>query len=240
MRTAIPALLFLLSLTFWNAVAQAPTEATPGEEAPMLNYGEPKTYTINDVQIFGVKYLDTNILTASTGLHRGEQITIPGESIAEAITRLWNQRYFSDVKVIAEFLPEDKVNIQIYLAERPRVYSWNFEGIRKGEASTLTENLKLKRGTELSDYALEKNITLIKKHFIDKGFRNVEVRPRIENDSGVRNAVNVTFVVNKHNRVKIGAIGFEGNNEFDDKRLRRAMKKTHQVNLNIFQSFKFN
>ena len=240
MRKAIPALLFLLSLTFWNAVAQAPTEATPGEEAPMLNYGEPKTYTINDVQIFGVKYLDTNILTASTGLHRGEQITIPGESIAEAITRLWNQRYFSDVKVIAEFLPEDKVNIQIYLAERPRVYSWNFEGIRKGEASTLTENLKLKRGTELSDYALEKNITLIKKHFIDKGFRNVEVRPRIEKDSVVRNAVNVTFVVNKHNRVKIGAIGFEGNNEFDDKRLRRAMKKTHQVNLNIFQSFKFN
>lgn len=144
------------------------------------------------------------------------------------------------MKVIAELLPDDMVNIEIYLQERPRVYRWGFEGIRKGEANTLLEDLKLKRGSELSDYVIDKNIKLIQKHFSGKGFRNTEVTARIENDSVVQNAVNVTFVVNKNKRVKIGAINFEGNEVFSDKRLRRTLKKTHQVNPNIFQSFKLN
>ena len=87
---------------------------------------------------------------------------------------------------------------------------------------------------------IDKNIKLIQKHFSGKGFRNTEVTARIENDSVVQNAVNVTFVVNKNKRVKIGAINFEGNEVFTDKRLRRTLKKTHQVNPNIFQSFKLN
>ena len=241
MRKAIPLLVSFLLLSVWSGYSQQESATLhDADGVPMMDYGDSKPYTINDIKIFGVKYLDPDILTASSGLMRGETVYIPGNAISQAVSRLWNQRYFSDVKVIAELLPDDMVNIEIYLQERPRVYRWGFEGIRKGEANTLLEDLKLKRGSELSDYVIDKNIKLIQKHFSGKGFRNTEVTARIENDSVVQNAVNVTFVVNKNKRVKIGAINFEGNEVFTDKRLRRTLKKTHQVNPNIFQSFKLN
>ncbi len=241
MGKTLPLLLSVLLLGTWNGTAQttAPEDAAPEADIRMISYDDPKPYTIEDVRIYGVRYLDTDLLRNASGLTEGSTIYIPGNAISQAISRLWSQRYFSDVKVVAEFLPDDKVNLEIYLQERPRVYNWNFEGIRKGEANTLTDDLQLKRGSELSDYILDKNIRLITKHFIDKGFRNVEVSTRIENDTTVRNAVNVTFVIDKKERVRIGAINFEGNETFADKRLRRTLKKTHQVNPNIFQSFRF-
>lgn len=242
-----PLLIFLSLFIFaWtNAFAQKP-DGESGQLSdpdpagvPMISYDKPKPYTINDVTIYGVKFINTDILLASAGLSKGTVVYIPGNAISQAVSRLWSQRYFSDVKVIAE-LDGDLVNLEVYLQERPRVYRWQFEGIRKGEATTLSDDMKLKRGTELSDYVLDKNINLIKKHYVAKGFRNVEVTPRIENDSVIVNAVNVTFVVKKNERVRIGAIDFEGNEEFTDKRLRRTMKKTHQKSINIFQNTKFN
>ena len=181
MRKAIPLLVSFLLLSVWSGYSQQEPATLHGADGvPMIDYGDSKPYTINDIKIFGVKYLDPDILTASSGLMRGETVYIPGNAISQAVSRLWNQRYFSDVKVIAELLPDDMVNIEIYLQERPRVYRWGFEGIRKGEANTLLEDLKLKRGSELSDYVIDKNIKLIQKHFSGKGFRNTEVTARIE------------------------------------------------------------
>lgn len=241
MTKAFPIILScLLCLIYTDIYAQQTGSTTSSVKVPAVDYNdEPRPYVINDIKVFGIKYLDPNILIATSGLVQGTTIYIPGTAISQAITRLWNQRYFSDVQIVAEMLPDDKVNLEIYLQERPRVYRWLFEGIRKGEATTLLdEELKLKRGTELSDYILEKNINLIKKHFSKKGFRNTEVTTRIENDSVVQNAVNVIFVIDRKQKVKVGAIDFEGNDKFTDKKLRRTMKKTHAVNINIFQNFK--
>lgn len=240
MRKAFTILIAVLTLSAWNCYSQqSAPDSLSADGLPMLDYAAPKKYIINDIRIYGVKYLNTEILTASSGLQKGEEIIIPGNAISRALERLWDQRYFSDVKIVTDILPDDKVDIEIYLQERPRVYRWTIEGVRKGEESTLLEDLKLKRGTTLSDYILNKNSLLIAKHFSDKGFRNVEVNTRITNDSVIQNAVNVAFVVTKNKRVKVGEIVFDGNETFPDKRLRRTMKKIHQVNPNFFQNFKF-
>ncbi len=239
-------IVLLLSATFvWgNAFSQTAGEPSGGVTVPegieMVDYDNPKQYVINDIKIYGLQNLIPDILASSAGLIKGSTIKIPGTAISQAITRLWSMGYFSDVDIVVAPLGGDRVDLEIYLQEQPRVYNWAFEGVRKGEASTLTEDLKLIRGTALSDYVLDKNIYLIKKHYIAKGFRNVEVTPRIENDPVVQNAVNVTFVVKKNKRIRIGKIEFEGNKEFKDRRLRRTMKKTHQVSINFFNSFKLN
>ncbi|MEE1099047.1 MAG: POTRA domain-containing protein, partial [Alistipes sp.] len=104
----------------------------------------------------------------------------------------------------------------------------------------LMEKLKLRRGTELSDYVIDKNVKLIKAHFSEKGFRNAEVDVKIENDSIRDRMVNVTFIIDKKQRVKIGSITFSGNENFSEKRLRKTFKKTHQKSINIFKSTKLN
>ncbi|WP_226388109.1 outer membrane protein assembly factor BamA [Gallalistipes aquisgranensis] len=202
-----------------------------------MDYNSPKRYIINKIKVNGVKYYDTDILTASSGLQKGDTVYLPGNYISEAINRLWSQRYFSDVKIVAEPVG-DSVNLEIYLKERPRVYRWLFDGPRKGEITELTENLKLKRGTELSDYVITKNSDLIRRFFYDKGFRNAEVSTKIVNDTMMQNAVNVTFVVDKGKKVKIGDVAFEGNTVFSDKRLRSALKKTHKKSWKFWKGSK--
>lgn len=225
-----------------NGQTDSDTVERDNASLPIIDYNNPKEYTVNDIKIHGAVSMNTELLISNAGLARDEKILIPGSTITNAIERLWNwnNRFFSDVQVNVDILDDDRVDIDIYLTERPRVAAWAFEGIRKGQATTLNDELKLTRGVGLSDYMLERNIELIKKHFIDKGFRNVEVTPRIENHAVIKNAVNVTFVIHKNERVRIGAINFEGNEVHSDKKLRRKMKKTHQKSINFFQNTKFN
>lgn len=208
------------------------------EKAPTLEGGTQKLYHIRNVNIHGAQYIDNSILRASSGLIPGDSIYLPSNFISTAITRLWNQRLFSDIRVGAT-IEGDSLDLEVFLKERPRVNYWRFEGISKSNQKDLLEKLKLKRGTELSDYVIDKNSKLIHKYYADKGFRNAEVSVRIDNDSILKQAVNVTFIVDRKRKIKIGEINFTGNKEFSDKRLRRTFKKTHQKSINFFRGAKF-
>ena len=210
------------------------------EDAPILRQdGAQKLYYIRDVNIHGVQYLNPDILKSSAGLIPGDSIYLPSNFIANAISRLWSQRFFSDVKIGAE-IEGDSLDLEVFLKERPRVNNWDFEGISKGKKKDLLEKLKLKRGSELSDYVIDKNQKLIKAYWSEKGFRNTEVSTRITNDTLRPQMVNVTFLIDRKHKVKIGKINFHGNEQFKDKRLRRTFKKTHQKSINFFRGTKLN
>ena len=210
------------------------------EDAPILRQdGAQKLYYIRDVNIHGVQYLNPDILKSSAGLIPGDSIYLPSNFIANAISRLWSQRFFSDVKIGAE-IEGDSLDLEVFLKERPRVNNWDFEGISKGKKKDLLEKLKLKRGSELSDYVIDKNQKLIKAYWSEKGFRNTEVSTRITNDTLRPQMVNVTFLIDRKHKVKIGKINFTGNEQFKDKRLRRTFKKTHQKSINFFRGTKLN
>lgn len=210
------------------------------EDAPVMRQsGAQKLYYIRNVNINGVQYLNPDILKSSAGLIAGDSIYLPSNFIANAISRLWSQRFFSDVKIGAE-IEGDSLDLEVFLKERPRVNNWDFEGISKGKKKDLLEKLKLKRGSELSDYIIDKNQKLIKAYWSEKGFRNTDVGVRITNDTLRPQMVNVTFLVDRKNKVKIGKINFTGNEQFKDKRLRRTFKKTHQKSINIFRGAKLN
>lgn len=210
--------------------------------APVMSAeAEPHLYYIRKVNVYGVRFRDKNLLLSTSGLIPGDSLYLPSTFISDAITRLWNQRYFSDVEIGAE-IEGDSIDLNVFLQERPRVRSWSFEGehIGRSKQKDLMDELKLKAGTELSDYVIDKNETLIKKHFISKGFRNVDVSTRIENDSIRQNMVNVTFRIDRNEKVRVGSITFSGNTQFKERRLRRTFKKTHQKSINFFQNTKLN
>ena len=168
-----------------------------------------------------------------------DSIYLPSNFISNAITRLWSQRHFADVKIGAD-IEGDSLDLQVYLEERPRVYEWKFEGISTGKKKDLIEKLKLRRNSELSDYVLDKNQKLIKEYWKEKGFRNADVTWRIDQDSARAQYATVTFVIDKKERVRIGEINFKGNEVFEDKRLRRTFKKTHKKSINFFRGAKLN
>ena len=241
------AVTFVLCCTNIFAQEQNPADTAASskpafpENAPMMRQdGSQKLYYIRDINIHGVQYLNSDILKSSAGLIAGDSIYLPSNFIANAISRLWSQRFFSDVKIGAQ-IEGDSLDLEVFLKERPRVYNWEFEGISKGKKKDLLEKLKLKRGSELSDYVIDKNKKLIHNYWAEKGFRNnTEVDVRITNDTLRPQMVNVTFLIDRKNKVKIGKINFTGNEQFKDKRLRRTFKKTHQKSINIFRGAKLN
>lgn len=243
----IPTLAAALLLLCPGISAQTPEEETPDrsaveilfEKAPLLETQSPRLYRIRNVNVHGVQFINPDMIRSSSGLIPGDSIYLPSNFISEAIARLWSQRYYSDIRVGAT-IEGDDLDLELFLQERPKVNYWQFEGIPKSNQRDLIEQLKLKRGTELSDYVIDKNRKLIRKFFVDKGFRNVEVEARIENDPVLKQAVNVTFVVDRKHKVKIGDIQFTGNVEFPDKRLRHVLKKTHKKSINFLRSTKLN
>ena len=227
----------LFSLASVPVAAQIDSTAQV-RNAPMLDYEHPKQYIINKVKVSGIKYLDPEVVASMSGLTKGDTIMIPSDYLSSTLKTMWNQRIYSDVQILTEPVG-DSVNIEIVLRERPRVYDWKLEGVRKGQMSELLETLKLKKGSELSDFVLNSSKDAIRKYFAEKGFYNADVSVRLENDTTLENVVNVFFVVDRKNRVKIGKIDFEGNTALSDRQLRRSFKKTHQKSINIFKGAKY-
>ena len=251
-KICLIALVALFSTTFVAEAQQRSTRYTLGDvsnneiadsvdfdlNAPVLTEGDGKLYHIRKINLHGVKYLNHDILKSSAGLQEGDSVYLPSKFISNAMTRLWAPRYFSDIQIGAT-IEGDSVDLEVFLKERARILNWTITGVSKSKAKDLQEEvLKLRRNTELSDYVIDKNVKLIKEHYAEKGFLTCEVDVRITNDSIYEQCVNVNFDIDRGPKVRVGVINFEGNDNFEDKRLRRTFKKTHQKSILFFQNRK--
>ncbi|MGE4287440.1 MAG: outer membrane protein assembly factor BamA [Salinivirgaceae bacterium] len=205
-----------------------------------IDYAKPKTYEIGGITISGIKYLDQNVLVHLSGLKVGETIEVPGDEITKAINKLWKHGLFGDVEISVTKIEGNLIYLDIYLKERPRLSKFTFNGVSKAETDDLRDELKMVRGSQVTDDLLNVAKSRIKKFYIDKGFYNTEVSILQEEDSLMPNSVNLTINVEKNDRIKINEIYFEGNEVFSDSKLRRAMKDTKRKTwYNIFKSSKY-
>ncbi len=93
-----------------------------------INYENPKTYILAGLEVTGIRFLDTEVLKNLSGLNVGEEITVPSDQITAALRKYWRQGLFSDVKISATKIIGNKIWLEIYLQERPRLsakhYLW--------------------------------------------------------------------------------------------------------------------
>lgn len=205
-----------------------------------IDYSKPKEYEIGGITISGIKYLDQNVLVQLSGLKIGQTISVPGDEISKAIAKLWKHGLFGDVEISVTKIMGEKVFLDIYLQERPRLSKFKFEGITKAQADDLRDEVKLVRGSQVTEDLLQTTTNRIKAYYKEKGFYNADVDISVKPDSLMPNTVILDIAINKNNRVKIEEIVFEGNEVFTDARLRRLLKDTKQRTwYNIFKSSKY-
>jgi len=207
----------------------------------VVDYNLPKSYCSGGIDVTGIKYLGKDQILSLTGLSVGDTITIPGEDLSAILKRIFLQRYFSDVGIYIDSLQKDTAFLRLNLVERPRVSRWDFEGIKSGEKADLNEKLKLRRGSELSEYAINSSSEIIRKFYVEKGFLQTTVDVVQVQDTLIKNAVKVTFKVDRKSKVKVQKIRFIGNENVKSSKLASAMKKTKDMRiLNFFSTKKFN
>ena len=225
--------LFLLSSTGSVQAQEKPDTTKPTSVDPRLLEWEKarivKEYTVADVKITGLRYLDTSIVYSIANLQPGDKFVHPGaELFGKAINNLWRQKLFSGAQVFVTKLEDDKVWIEINVQERPRLGNYKFTGIRKTEEEDILTKISLTKQTIITENTRREIIEKISKHYAEKGFRNVQVKLEEKPDPTFANS-NMLFInVAKGNRVRIGDINFYGNEQVDDLRLKKQFKGTKE------------
>lgn len=199
-------------------------------EVPVISYSlSPKQYKIEDIKVTGVKtYYDDFVLIGFSGLSVGDMITVPGEEITAAVNRFWKHGLFSDVKILASKIQDDKVWLEIKLKQRPRISEVNYNGIKKGEREDLEAKLNLKKGFQITPNLIDRAKIVIQKFFDGKGFKNVDVQIVQKDDVSKEGEVIVDINIDKNEKTKINQIIFTGNSMLRDADLKKAMKKTNE------------
>lgn len=205
-----------------------------------IYYSSAKEYTIADIQVTGIRYLDKNVLVQLSGLTVGEEIMVPGDDITQAIKKLWQQGLFSDVKITATKVVQDKIWLDIYLQERPRLSDVNFFGVSKSEKDDITEKVLLLKGSQITDHQVNSTERTIMNLFHGKGFLNTEVNIVQRDDSTQNNSIILDIYVDKKEKVKVNDIEIHNNEAISDVKLEKAMKKTNEKSIrNFFKTKKF-
>ncbi|MGZ3901842.1 MAG: BamA/OMP85 family outer membrane protein, partial [Bacteroidia bacterium] len=238
-----------------NVTAQVANDSVPvSVNVPLeniFNAKTPKEYVISDIKVTGTTF-DPNLIISISGLAVGDKVKIPGgDNFSKAISNLWKQNLVSDVQIYFTNLVGDKLSVEINITDRPSLTNFKFKGVSKGEADDLTPKLGLVKNkvTRVTENLKTTAVTVIKKFYVDKGFRNVDVKVNETKDPKNANAVNIVFVVNKNAKVRIKDIYFAGNESVSSLKLKKQMKGTKEMSRftlfstsvgNVFDSGKTN
>ena len=236
-RMRKPVILFLFLLV--SVMPQAFSQVADSTNFSIY-YSSPRKYTIADVQVSGIRYLDKTVLVQLSGLIVGDEVEIPGEAITTAIKKLWNQGLFSDVQITATKVINDDIWLDISLQERPRLSDVVFSGISKSEKDDITDKVLLLKGSQITDNQVNNAERTIKNIFLEKGFLNTEVNIVQRDDTTQNNSLILDIYVDKKEKVKVQEVNISGNKEVEAVVLERAMKKTNAKKLrNFFKTKKF-
>jgi len=222
----IAALLFLITVACISQEVNA--QINVGNDLSKINYERPVEYVIGGITVSGVEFVDKNVIIMLSELDLGTKIKVPGDDVTGAIRKLWNQGLFENISISATKIQGNKIFLDINLRERPRLSKFSFQGIRKAEADDLREKINLSRGDVVTDHLMIRTKNIIKKHYASKGLLNANVTITEKPNDKVDNFEDLTIVIKKNKKVKIGTITINGNKDLSNASLMGAMKETKE------------
>lgn len=124
-------MLHVFRLLQWGGYAQDNNTTEQSDKPVILYNGTPKKYEIADIKVSGVKNYEDYVLIGISGLAVGQTITVPGDDITSAVKRYWRHGLFSDVKITADKIVDNKIYLSIQLTQRPRITDIVIHGVKR-------------------------------------------------------------------------------------------------------------
>lgn len=195
-----------------------------------VSYKNGAEYEIADITVSSNSdKVDKSYVIFISGLVRGDRVEMPGTAFNNAIKKLWEEKVFSNVKITLTKVVEDKIFIDIYVEERPRLTRFTFKGINKTETDNIKDVIKLFRGEVVTPNLIMSTKSKIKEYFDDKGYLLADIQAIQIADTNDRVAgVILEMRIDKGDKVRIGDIVLNGNEQLDDYQVLKAMKDTRR------------
>lgn len=209
---------------------------------PTISYTDiPREYEIADITVTGANNFDKSVIIGYSGLSKGQRIKVPGDQISKAIRKFWKQGLFSDVKISATKIEGDKIWLNIALKARERISDIVIRGIKEKDKEDMLSAMELKKGGQATPNLIARTKAAIKRQMAGDGYRNAEVNIWMKDDPKVAGSVVVNIDVDKKEKVKVNRIYISGISQMEEKKIKRAMKKTKERGklVNIFKTKKF-
>ena len=193
---------------------------------PDISYaGTPRSCIIGGISVHGVEGYEDYMLTGLSGLQVGQQISLPGSEITEAVKHYWRHGLFSKVTISADSIVGDTVYLALNLALRPRVSTINYYGIKKSEREDMEAKLGIMKGSQITPNMIDRAKILAKKYFDDKGYKNAEINIQQRDDVTGKNQVILDVNIDKHDKMKIREIIIEGNKSLKSSKIKGGLFK---------------
>jgi outer membrane protein insertion porin family len=205
-----------------------------------VDYSNPRTYRIAGLSVVGAEYSDVQAVKLFSGLQEGQEVTIPGDKITDAIRKLWKQKLFADINISVAEVRGNDIFLVISLKEMPRLSRFSLEGIKKSEADNIREKLNIRTGIVCNENLKRTSENVIRDFYTEKGYYSAKVQVKEMPDDAMQNGARLIFEISRGPRVKVEAIQFEGVKSIPEKKLKRVMKETKEKRWwRVFKSSKF-
>lgn len=199
-----------------------------------------EVYRILGISVEGNTLADASAIIANSGLKIGEQITLPGDQVSQAVKKLWQLKIFSDIAIDIERKLGDGVFLLIKVAELPRYEQTKVIGNDEISTDNIMKKVGLVRGQVLPPQETIRIRKDLKKLYEEDGYLLADIKVSTEPVDTLKNRVNLIITIDEGPDVRVRNITFTGNTAFDDGDLRGAMKETAQKRWwKLFTSGKF-
>ena len=192
-----------------------------------------QTYVIGEVIVSGKTTFSPQTIVTYSGLRKGEEITLPGQKISNAIKKLWGSNLFSSIEVFENKKINDTVFLEISLIDLPELKKLTITGIKKNKTEDIIRENKLQNGVKVTENLITTTKNYLENSYRKKGFLNAKVFIKTEPiiDTISKSRVNMFLDISKGSKVKVEEISFIGNDKIKSKTLLKAMKNTKEKNI---------
>lgn len=226
----------VLTLLIFGCFAQL-----KAQEQDRLPFDQGTTYILADVAVTGkISYNEQTVITFA-GLEKGQEITVPGEQISNAIKKLGKLGLFSEIDFYVNKIAGDSIWLELSINELPKLSEVKFTGVKKNKTEALIKDTGLTKGKIVNENLITTTKNYLENKYKKDGFYNTKVNITTYPDStGGNNNVKMLVGIDKGKKIKVRDIEFTGNEKFSDVKLKRTMKNTKEKHIyRFFKSSKY-
>ncbi|HEY6144231.1 MAG TPA: outer membrane protein assembly factor BamA [Flavobacterium sp.] len=222
----------ILSLLIFGSFSQIKAQ----ERVP---FDQGKTYILAKVDVVGEISFNPNTVVTFAGLEKGQEITVPGEQISNAIKKLGKLGLFDEISFYINRIENDSLYLDLHVEELPKLNEVKIIGVSKSKTEGLIKDNGLAKSKVVNENLITTTKNYIENKYKKDGFYNTKATINTVKDTSEVNMVNMVIRIDKGKKVKIKEIEFAGNKELKDETLRSAMKDTKRKNIFNLKTSKF-
>lgn len=177
-------------------------------------------------EIRAIHVSGNNIITKESIINRSPlKVGEPFSLIytATLIKNLYKTGYFHQIKVYAEPLDANKVDLHIVVQEKPRLAEITFSGNKAITSKEFQTELKTDKLPTLVQEELLALTSKIKKMYQKKNYHHVEISSEITPLKDKENTVSAHFTIKEGKKSYLTQILFKGNKYISSKKLKRVL-----------------